>query len=64
MKQVTIEDMKKAIKENPITKKYLKKGIEEYGLTEEEALDDMISVWLSQDRDDLVNRVITKYEER
>lgn len=42
MKQVTIDDMKKSIKENPVAKKYLEKGINEYGLTEEEALDCMI----------------------
>ena len=45
-KQVTVEDMKKGIKENPVLKKYLDKGINEYGLTEEEALDIMIGAWL------------------
>lgn len=45
-KQVTVEDMKKGIKENPVLKKYLDKGINEYGLTEEEALDAMIEAWL------------------
>ena len=42
-----IEDMKKRIKENPITKEYLDKGINEYGLSEEEALDIMIAAWLN-----------------
>ena len=46
LKQVTVEDLKKGIKENPILKKYLDKGINEYGLTEEEALDIMIEAWL------------------
>ena len=46
MKQVTIDDMKKCIKENPVTKKYLDIGIEEYGLTENESLDIMITAWL------------------
>lgn len=45
-KQVTVEDMKKGIKENPVLKKYLDKGISEYGLTEEEVLDIMIGAWL------------------
>ena len=47
-----LEDMKKKIKENPVTKKYLDKGINEYGLTEEEALDCMISAWLNGGRND------------
>ena len=46
MKQVTVDDMKKSIKENPVARKYLEKGIKEYGLTEEEALSCMISAWL------------------
>ena len=46
-KQVTVEDMKNGIKENPVLKKYLDKGINEYGLTEE-ALDIMIGAWLSR----------------
>jgi hypothetical protein len=45
-KQVTVEDIKKGIKENPVLKKYLKKGISEYGLTEEETLNIMIGAWL------------------
>ena len=64
MNQVTVDDLKKGIKENPATMKYLEKGINEYGLTEEEALDCMIEAWLSQDRDDLVNGIIGRYEER
>ena len=64
MKQVTIDDMKKGIKENPVTRKYLEKGINEYGLTEEEALDCMIGAWLNQDKDDLLNSVIERYEKR
>lgn len=47
-KQVTVDDMKKGIKENPVARKYLEKGIKEYGLTEEEALDCMIGAWLSR----------------
>lgn len=46
MIEVNVDDMKKGIKENPVTRKYLEKGIKEYGLTEEEALDIMISAWL------------------
>ena len=61
MTQVTVEDMKKAIKENNEARKYLEKGIKEYGLTEGEALDIIIGVWLSQDRDNLVNQLISKY---
>lgn len=53
MKQVTVDDMKKGIKENPVAKKYLKKGIKEYGLTEEEALNCMIVAWLSRINGDL-----------
>lgn len=60
MTQVTVDDMKKAIKENPEARKYLEKGIE-YGLTEEEALDTMIGVWLSQDKGNLVDQLISKY---
>ena len=47
MKQITIDDMKKNIKKNPILKQYINKGIKEYNLTEEEALDCMIYAWLS-----------------
>ena len=46
MKQVTVDDIKKGIRENPVARKYLEKGIKEYGLTEEEALDCMIEAWL------------------
>ena len=46
-KQVSIEDMKKGIKQNPVLKKYLDKGINEYGFTEEEALNIMMEVWLN-----------------
>lgn len=41
-----IEDMKTGVKEHPVLKKFLDKGINEYGLSEEEALDIMIYVWL------------------
>ena len=61
MTQVTVDDMKKGIKENPEARKYLEKGIKEYGLSEEEALDTMICVWLSQSKDNLVDQLISKY---
>lgn len=47
MKQVTVDDMKKGIKKNQVARKYLEKGIKEYGLTEEEALECMIYAWLN-----------------
>lgn len=47
MKQITVDEIKKGIKKNPIAKKYLEKGIKEYGLTEEEALNCMIYAWLN-----------------
>ena len=40
-----IDEMKKRIKKHPVLKQHLKQGIEEYGLTEEEALETMIQVW-------------------
>lgn len=40
-----IDEMKERIKKHPVLKQYLKQGIEEYGLTEEEALETMIQVW-------------------
>lgn len=45
-RQGIVEDMKEGIKKNPVLKKYLDQGINEYGLTKEEALDMMIRAWL------------------
>ena len=41
------EEMKKRIKEHPVLKKYVKKGIEEYHLTEDEAAEIMIEVYFN-----------------
>lgn len=44
-----IEDMKPKMKEHPVLKKHLDKMVAD-GLTEDEALDVMIEVWLTQGR--------------
>lgn len=41
-KEMIKKEMKKRIKKHPILKQYVKKGIEEYHLTEDEAIEVMI----------------------
>ena len=48
-KQCIIAGMKKGIKENPTTKKYLDKMVSD-GIDEDTALDIMIFVWLNNKR--------------
>lgn len=47
MMEILVEKMKEGIKENPDTRRFLDIGINEYGLSEEEALDIMIYAWLN-----------------
>ena len=44
-KEMIKKEMKKRIKEHPILKQYIKKGIEEYRLTEDEAIEVMIETY-------------------
>lgn len=44
-KEMIKKEMKKRIKEHPILKQYVKKGIEEYHLTEDEAAEIMIEAY-------------------
>ena len=48
-KRCIIEDMKKGIKENPTTKKYLDKMIAD-GIDEDTALNIMLLAWLNHKR--------------
>lgn len=41
-KEMIKKEMKKRIKKHPVLKQYVKKGIEEYDLTEDEAIEVMI----------------------
>lgn len=45
--KVIKEEMKKRIKKHPILKQYIKKGIEEYHLTEDEAIEVMIETYFN-----------------
>ena len=41
------KEMKKRLKEYPVLKEYLRKGVEEFGLTEDEAAEIMIAAYFS-----------------
>lgn len=41
------EEMKKRLKEYPVLREYLRKGVEEFGLTEDEAAEIMIAAYFS-----------------
>ena len=41
------EEMKKRIKKHPVLKEYIKEGVEEFGLTKDEAVEIMIEAYFS-----------------
>ena len=41
------EEMKKRLKEYPVLREYLRKGVEEFGLTEDEAAEIMIEAYFN-----------------
>lgn len=41
------KEMKKRLKKHPILREYLRKGVEEFGLTEDEAAEIMIAAYFS-----------------
>lgn len=46
-KETIKKEMKKRIKKHPVLKQYVEKGINEYNLTEDEAIDIMIETYFN-----------------